>query len=79
LLVHSLFFTWNVHFVKNVDWTNGDTYSVSDTNVEVYCNSDTVHAELFADAFLLPNLMTFMVAYLGPFIRKGGVVNNPSL
>jgi len=79
LLLHSLLLTWYVHLVEYVDWANRDANSVGDTNVEVYCNGDTVYAKLLADALLLPDLMTFMVTSLGPFIREGGVVNNSSL
>ena len=68
-----------VHFVEYVDWANGDAYSVGDTNVEVYCDCDTVYSKLFADAIFLPDFMPFMVAHFGPFIREGGVVDNSSL
>ena len=79
LLVNLLLLGWEVHFVENVDWAYGDADAVSDAYVKVYCNRDTVHTILLANTILPPNLMPFVILFLGPFVRERCVVDNASL
>src|SRR5947209_18881171 len=77
-LVHLLLFTWNIHSIKDVCWTDSDADTVCDTDVKVGAHGGSVYAILFAYAVFPEYFVSQMLFFYGPLVGESGVVDELS-